>query len=112
MENRVFSVPRHKTVLIGDTPEIKAIYQDLIQVSQSKATVLLRGESGTGKELLAKLIHENSPRAKGPFIKVNCGALSETLLESELFGHERGAFTGAIKTKKGRFELADGGTLF
>jgi len=104
--------PSHKTVLIGDAPEIKAIYQELIQVSQSKATVLLRGESGTGKELVAKLIHEHSPRAKGPFIKVNCAALSETLLESELFGHERGAFTGAIKTKKGRFELADGGTLF
>jgi len=104
--------PRQKTVLIGATPEILAIYQELIQVSQSKATVLLRGESGTGKELLARLIHENSPRAAGPFIKVNCAALSETLLESELFGHERGAFTGAIKTKKGRFELADGGTLF
>lgn len=104
--------PRQKTVLIGSSPGIKSIYQELIQVSQSKATVLLRGESGTGKELLARLIHENSPRAKGPFIKVNCAALSETLLESELFGHERGAFTGAIKTKKGRFELADGGTIF
>ncbi|MBI3358616.1 MAG: sigma 54-interacting transcriptional regulator [Nitrospirae bacterium] len=106
------SEQRHKTVLIGDAPEIKAIYQELMQVSQSRATVLLRGESGTGKELVAKLIHENSPRASGPFIKVNCAALSETLLESELFGHERGAFTGAIKTKKGRFDLADGGTLF
>jgi Nif-specific regulatory protein len=104
--------PRPKTVLIGSTPEIRAIYQELIQVSQSRATVLLRGESGTGKELVARLVHENSPRAKGPFIKVNCAALSETLLESELFGHERGAFTGAIKTKKGRFELANGGTIF
>jgi Nif-specific regulatory protein len=104
--------PRHKTVLIGSAPEIKAIYQQVIQVSQSKATVLLRGESGTGKELIAKLIHENSHRAKGPFIKVNCAALSETLLESELFGHEQGAFTGAIKMKKGRFELAHQGTIF
>ena len=108
----MLSEPRHKTVLIGSAPEIVAIYQELMQVSQSRATVLLRGESGTGKELVAKLMHENSPRAKGPFIKVNCAALSETLLESELFGHERGAFTGAIKTKKGRFELAHGGTLF
>ncbi len=99
-------------VLIGSTPQIKAIYKELLQVSQSRATVLLRGESGTGKELVAKLIHENSPRARGPFIKVNCAALAETLLESELFGHERGAFTGAVKTKKGRFELAHGGTIF
>ncbi len=103
---------RQKTVLIGTTPEILTIYQELMQVSQSRATVLLRGESGTGKELIARLIHENSVRAKGPFIRVNCAALSESLLESELFGHERGAFTGAIKTKKGRFELADGGTIF
>lgn len=99
----MLSEPRHKTVLIGSAPEIVAIYQELMQVSQSRATVLLRGESGTGKELVAKLMHENSPRAKGPFIKVNCAALSETLLESELFGHERGAFTGAIKTKKRPF---------
>ncbi|MEK7702657.1 MAG: sigma 54-interacting transcriptional regulator [Nitrospirota bacterium] len=103
---------RHKTVLIGTTPTMRAVYEELILVSQSKATVLLRGESGTGKELVAKLIHENSQRAKGPFIKVNCAALSETLLESELFGHEQGAFTGAIKMKKGRFELANGGTIF
>ncbi len=103
---------RHANSLIGSTPEIKAIYEELLQVSQSRATVILRGESGTGKELIARLIHENSPRAKEPFIKVNCAALPETLLESELFGHEQGAFTGAIKTKKGRFELADGGTLF
>lgn len=103
---------RYKTVLIGTTPKMKAIYDELLLVAPSKATVLLRGESGTGKELIAKLIHEHSQVAKGPFIKVNCAALSETLLESELFGHEQGAFTGAIKMKKGRFELAHGGTLF
>ena len=74
--------------------------------------MLLRGESGTGKELIAKAIHELSPRAKGPFIKINCAALPESVLESELFGHEKGAFTGAINARKGRFELADKGTLF
>lgn len=103
---------RVSSALIGRSPVMKDIYRELIRVSQSKATVLLRGESGTGKELIAKLIHENSPRAHKPFIKVNCAALSETLLESELFGHEKGAFTGAIQMKKGRFELADGGTIF
>ncbi|MDC4224272.1 MAG: sigma-54 factor interaction domain-containing protein [Candidatus Manganitrophus sp.] len=103
---------RVSSALIGRSPVMKDIYRELIRVSQSKATVLLRGESGTGKELIAKLIHENSPRAHKPFIKVNCAALSETLLESELFGHEKGAFTGAIQMRKGRFELADGGTIF
>lgn len=98
--------------LIGCSPAMKEVFKELVRVGQSKATVLLRGESGTGKELIAKLIHENSPRAGKPFIKVNCAALSETLLESELFGHERGAFTGAIQMRKGRFELADGGTIF
>jgi Nif-specific regulatory protein len=103
---------RLSSALIGRSPVMKDIYRELIRVSQSKATVLLRGESGTGKELIAKLIHENSPRAQKPFIKVNCAALSETLLESELFGHEKGAFTGAIQMRKGRFELANGGTIF
>jgi two-component system NtrC family response regulator len=82
------------------------------RVAPSEATVLIRGESGTGKELIAKAIHYASPRATKPLIRVNCAALPENLLESELFGHERGAFTGAIASRKGRFELADGGTLF
>lgn len=103
---------RLSDTLIGCSPAMKEVFKELVQVGQSKATVLLRGESGTGKELVAKLIHENSPRAGKPFIKVSCAALSETLLESELFGHEKGSFTGAIQTRKGRFELADGGTIF
>jgi transcriptional regulator with GAF, ATPase, and Fis domain len=82
------------------------------QVAPSSATVLIQGESGTGKEVIARAIHDLSPRAKEPFIKVSCAALPETLLEAELFGYERGAFTGAIARKEGRFELAHGGTLF
>jgi transcriptional regulator with GAF, ATPase, and Fis domain len=81
------------------------------RIAKSKGTVLITGESGTGKERVAQVIHQESSRARGPFIRVNCAALSETLLESELFGHERGAFTGAHKSREGRFELADGGTL-
>ena len=98
--------------VVGQSKRMREIYEAIHQVSQSRATVLLRGESGTGKELLARAIHYNSPRAGGPFIKINCAALPQTLLESELFGHEKGAFTGATATKKGRFELADDGTLF
>ncbi|MFQ5597335.1 MAG: sigma-54 interaction domain-containing protein [Nitrospiria bacterium] len=98
--------------LIGSSQSMKDIYADLPRIGRSKATILLRGESGTGKELVAKLIHENSPRNGKAFIKVNCAALSESLIESELFGHEKGAFTGATQTKKGRFERADGGTIF
>jgi Nif-specific regulatory protein len=88
------------------------VFDMIAQVSHSEANVLLRGESGTGKELVAQAIHYNSPRADKPFIKVNCSALPETVIESELFGHEKGAFTGAISTRKGRFELAHGGTIF
>lgn len=88
------------------------IFDMIEKVSQSKASIMITGPSGTGKELIAKAIHFSSPRKNMPFISINCGALTETLLESELFGHERGAFTGAVAMKKGRFELADGGTLF
>ncbi len=100
------------TNLIGNSTAMKKILEQLHQVSSTNATVLIEGETGTGKELLANIVHYNSNRAAGPFIKVNCGAFVENLLESELFGHEKGAFTGAITTRKGRFELADGGTLF
>jgi len=98
--------------LIGTSAEMRDVCAQISQVAGAATTVLIRGESGTGKELIAHAIHYNSPRAKGAFIKVNCAALPETLIESELFGHERGAFTGALARKKGRFELADGGTLF
>ncbi len=98
--------------MIGDSAVMRQIYEQVSQVARTNATALLRGESGTGKELVARAIHQNSPRANQPFIKVNCAALPESLFESELFGHERGAFTGAHARKKGRFELAQGGTLF
>lgn len=98
--------------IIGKSKEMIKIYDMIEKVAQSKASVMITGPSGTGKELIAKAIHFNSPRKNMPFISINCGALTETLLESELFGHERGAFTGAVTMKKGRFELADGGTLF
>src|SRR5450755_472825 len=98
--------------MIGESAVMRQIYEQVGQVARTNATALLRGESGTGKELVARAIHQNSPRASQPFIKVNCAALPESLFESELFGHERGAFTGAHARKKGRFELAQGGTLF
>jgi two-component system response regulator HydG len=98
--------------LVGTSDRMKAVARVVEKVSATDASVLITGESGTGKELVARAIHAASPRASGSFIAVNCGALAETLLESELFGHERGAFTGAIRRKLGRFELADGGTLF
>jgi DNA-binding NtrC family response regulator len=97
--------------LIGDSSAMKGIKDQLKTIAQSHGNVLVTGPSGAGKEVVARAIHEMSPRASGPFLAVNCAALSESLLESELFGHERGAFTGADKLRKGRFELADGGTL-
>jgi two-component system response regulator HydG len=98
--------------IIGNSPNMEALFETLSMVAPTEATVLLLGESGTGKEIIANIIHQNSSRRKNAYIKVNCAALPETLLESELFGHEKGAFTGALYKKKGRFELADGGTIF
>ena len=98
--------------IIGTAGPMRQVYEHIAQVAHTNTTVLVRGESGTGKELIAHAIHYNSPRAQKPFIKVNCAALPETLIESELFGYEKGAFTGADALKKGRFELAQGGTLF
>ena len=98
--------------MIGKSRPMQKIYDMIERVAASRASVLITGPSGTGKELIAKAIHYDGPRKDQPFISVNCGALTETLLESELFGHEKGAFTGAVSMKKGRFELADQGTLF
>ena len=94
--------------MIGDGPAMQEVYRLTQQVAATTATVLLLGETGTGKELVARGIHELSPRATGPFIRVNCGALSESLLESELFGHVKGAFTSAHENRTGRFEAAHG----
>lgn len=100
------------TNILGNSNKMREVFQMISQVSGSNTTVLIRGESGTGKELVANSLHYNSKRSDQPFIKVNCTALPENLLESELFGHERGAFTGAVSQKKGKFEMANGGTLF
>jgi DNA-binding NtrC family response regulator len=104
--------PTADAQIIGTTPAMLAVYKTVAHVAPTTATVLIVGESGTGKELVAKAIHAKSPRASKPFVAVNCGALPESILESELFGHERGAFTGASSTKRGLFEEANGGTLF
>src|SRR4051812_21515536 len=98
--------------IVGDSPALREVLAKVEQVAQTAATVLLRGETGTGKELAARAIHINSPRESRPFVRVNCAALAPGVLESELFGHEKGAFTGALARRAGRFELADGGTLF
>ncbi len=102
----------HPSNMVGNCSSMRQVYEQIAQVADSPATVLIRGESGTGKELVARAIHAASPRANKPFVAVNCAALTESLLESELFGHEKGAFTGATAQAKGRFELADTGTLF
>lgn len=98
--------------IVGSSPAMKNVFETVLQVAPSKASVLITGESGTGKELIAAAIHQHSTRTNKPFVKLHCAALAETLLESELFGHERGAFTGAVSRRDGRFQQADGGTLF
>jgi DNA-binding NtrC family response regulator len=98
--------------LVGSSPEMKRVFELIDGVAYSSSTVLLQGESGTGKELVARAIHHRSPRRSRPFVAVNCSALTDTLLESELFGHEKGSFTGATATKRGLFEVADGGSIF
>jgi len=102
----------HPANIIGNSKAMQQVYNLIAQVSKSDATVLIRGESGVGKELVAHAIHYNSHRAAKPFVRVNCAALPDTVIESELFGHEKGAFTGAIARRKGRFEVASGGTIF
>jgi len=105
------SALKGKWQYIGKSSQIKEIQKTIETIASSKSTILVTGESGTGKEMIAKSIHAMSNRAGGPFVKVNCAALPESLIESELFGHEKGAFTGALKTRLGKFELANGGTL-
>ena len=104
-------VARHGDI-VGESPAITAVLEKVARVARTDATALIRGESGTGKELIARAIHDESERADRPLVTINCAAIPETLLESEMFGHEKGAFTGAVARKRGRFELADGGTLF
>ena len=98
--------------IIGDSPVLQEVFKILSKVAPTDSTVLVTGESGTGKELLVRALHKNSRRASRPFVPINCGAIPKELLESELFGHEKGAFTHAIRSRPGRFELADGGTIF
>ncbi len=111
LKDRVATISRFEN-LVGQSPPMLQLFETIVDVAQSDATVLLTGETGTGKELVARSIHAQSPRCYGPFIAINCGAFTENLLESELFGHEKGAFTDASYTKKGRLEMAHGGTLF
>jgi Nif-specific regulatory protein len=102
----------HFDHIVGNSAAIQRVFQTVVSVAPTRATVLIRGESGTGKELIAQAIHFNSPRADGPFVRVNCAAIPEQLLEAELFGHRKGSFTGAITDRKGKFVIADGGTIF
>ncbi|NNE08318.1 MAG: sigma-54-dependent Fis family transcriptional regulator, partial [Gemmatimonadetes bacterium] len=106
------SPPTHFSGLVARSPAMTRIFRLIENLSHSEATVLLTGETGTGKGMVARALHAHSPRRKGPFVSVNCGALPNELLESELFGHVKGAFTGAIRNRQGRFALAEGGTLF
>jgi DNA-binding NtrC family response regulator len=111
LKDRLQSSYRFESI-IGKSEAMQQVFKTIDKVAKSQATILIRGESGTGKELVARAIHYNSPRAKGPMVEISCAAFPETLLESELFGYEKGAFTGANGRKKGRFELAHGGTIF
>jgi two-component system nitrogen regulation response regulator NtrX len=113
LENRVLRENLLKKCrMVGDSVKMNQLREQIKMAAQSNSRVLILGESGSGKELVAKLLHENSPRAGGPFIEVNCAAIPQELIESELFGHEKGSFTGAFERKQGKFELADNGTLF
>ena len=109
---RLTTEVRQEQSLVGEGARIKEIFQFLARVAPTESTVLIEGESGTGKELVARALHRNSHRASKPFVAINCAAIPESLLESDLFGHERGAFTGAAVQKKGRLEVADGGVVF
>jgi transcriptional regulator with PAS, ATPase and Fis domain len=111
-EQRLGTERGHKFDMIGDSPAMRRVYRSVERIAASDSTVLILGETGSGKELAARAVHTGSRRARGPFVAVNCATLSETLLESELFGHERGAFTGAVAQKRGKLELAHNGTLF
>jgi two-component system, NtrC family, nitrogen regulation response regulator NtrX len=111
-ENRKLKGGTEPPPLLGSTPDILALREEIARVAPARATVLVVGESGTGKELVARRIHHLSPRARAPFVRVNCAAIPEELIESELFGHERGAFTGAVRRQVGKFMQADGGTIF
>ena len=109
---RVTAVPVDRRAMVGRSDAMQRLLGRLERIARSEAPVLIRGESGTGKELVARWLHQRGPRAAGPFVAVNCAALPDTLLEAELFGHERGAYTGAVKARKGRFQMAHSGTLF
>ena len=113
LENRRLQAASHVDHdMVGDSPAIRGVYQFIAKVAPTESTVLIDGESGTGKELVARAVHRNSRRAAKPFVALNCAAITETLLESEMFGHEKGSFTGAVAQKRGKLEVADGGTIF
>lgn len=113
LENQLLQTAANiETNMIGESPPIKSLFEMIAKVARTDSTVLIRGESGTGKELVARAIHQNSPRANKPFVSINCAMLNENMLESDLFGHEKGAFTGAVAQRKGKLEQAEGGTIF